>query len=88
MISLEIGYLIDIFTALQPARAHHDGECPPMQMLEKRSLSSTIVNQKRGAKGVQRLIEESASPIRSPDWTIEFALLTVHVVSQRSNLAR
>jgi hypothetical protein len=78
MISLEIGYLIDIFTALQPARAHH----------EKRSLSSTIVNQKRGAKGVQRLIEESASPIRSPDWTIEFALLTVHVVSQRSNLAR
>jgi PAS domain-containing protein len=57
----------------------HDEECPLVQMLERRGLISTVVNSRRGEKGEQRLIEESASPIRSPEGTIELALLTARV---------
>jgi PAS domain-containing protein len=62
----------------------HDEECPLVQMLERRGLISTVVNSRREEKGEQRLIEESASPIRSPDGTIELALLTVRVKTNES----
>ena len=63
----------------------HDEMCPLMQMLERRGMGSTVVNSRRGENGEQRFIEESASPIRNPDGTIELALLTVRVDSKRSN---
>jgi len=56
----------------------HDEECPIVQMLEKRDVSSTRLKSMGRVKGDQRFIE-SASPIKSPDGSIEFALLTLEV---------
>ena len=52
-------------------------ECPLMQMLERRGQTSTTVNPRTGKDDEGRFIEESASPIRGPDGTIELAYLMI-----------
>jgi hypothetical protein len=47
-----------------------------MEMLERRGRNSSVVNPRRGDDGGIRLIEESVSPIRNPEGSIERALLT------------
>ena len=52
-------------------------ECPLMQMLERRGQTSTTVNPRTGKDDEGRFIEESVSPIRGPDGTIELAYLMI-----------
>jgi PAS domain-containing protein len=58
--------------------------CPIVEMLERRGLNSSAVNTRRGDDGEIRLIEESVSPIRSLDGSIERALLTFRELKMRS----
>ncbi len=54
----------------------HGEACPIVEMLERRGSNSSAVNPRRGDDGGIRLIEESVSPIRNPEGSIERALLT------------
>jgi PAS domain-containing protein len=62
----------------------HGEACPIMEMLERRGSNSSAMNTRRGDDGEIRLIEESVSPIRNPEGSIERVLLTFRVLKTPS----
>lgn len=62
----------------------HGEACPIVEMLERRGLNSSAVILRRCEDGEIRLIEESVSPIRSLEGSIERALLTFRELKMRS----
>jgi len=63
----------------------HGEVCPMMEMLERRRLNSTAVNPRRGEDGDVCLVEESVSPIRGRDGSIDFALISFRVCEREKS---